>query len=274
MTLRKGRVIFHQAMDPVFNMAVDEALARACDEGGPGFPLIRFYWWSVPTLSLGAKERLEEAADQQACEELGISLVRRPTGGRSVLHFHEVTYAIIAPIGIQPFQSSVEHSYRLIAEAQARGLKALGIELQLTPGGRKVRPRTAGGDSAPAPGGHLPCFAAPSRYELTWRGRKVVGSAQRRLRNAVLQHGSILLSSDIERLSKATRAGKDGPERLAKLVAGLEEIAGRAVERQEIITAMLPELKAVFDVEFDESELTTEEERRVDELIPVTAARL
>lgn len=277
-----GRLILHEAVDPVTNMAIDEALARTCSEGGGGFPVIRFYWWNVPTLSLGAKERLHEAADIKACKEMGIALVRRPTGGRSVLHDKELTYAVIAPLGRPPFNTSVEQSYRMIAEAQARGISKLGIDLKLTAGGRKVRPRTAGaadsgaafGAGAALPGAHLPCFAAPSRYELTWNGKKVIGSAQRRLKGSVLQHGSILLQGDVERLARATGAGSDGAQRLSTMLTGLEEIAGKEISRGDIAEVMGPELMEIFACQFEVSDLSRQEWQRVRELEPRIAAKL
>lgn len=274
----KGRILLHGAMNPVTNMAIDEALARACDADKSGFPVIRFYWWDVPTLSLGAKERLHEAADVDACKDMGIALVRRPTGGRSVLHDKELTYSIIAPLDNEPFCHSVEESYRKIAEAQANGLKKLGVDLTLTPGGQRMRPRTAPSSASisPAANGplHLPCFAAPSRYELTWNGKKVIGSAQRRLRNSVLQHGSILQQAEIERLARATKVGDEGQAKLANLVIGIEEILGKPVTREQIQQAMLPELESIFPVTFATSDLTEQEWAHVRELEPVIADKL
>jgi lipoate-protein ligase A len=268
-TSSSGRIIIDGPCDPVRNMAIDEALAQSCKEGNSGFPVIRFYWWSKPTLSLGAKERLNEAADLEVCRELGISLVRRPTGGRSVLHDQELTYAIIASTDKPPFQTSVEESYRMIAEAQASAVNALGINLMLTAGGRKIRPRSnqSSEDSANAvsPGSHLPCFAAPSRYELTWQGKKVIGSAQRRLRGAVLQHGSILLQSDVGRLARITRGEA---EALSNLVIGLEEIAGRSISRESLIQAMSPAIQGVFNDDFAVGYLTDYEIELVEDLVP------
>jgi lipoate-protein ligase A len=265
-------------------MAVDEALARACDEGAPGFPVVRFYWWTLPTLSLGAKERLREAADIEACRRLGIALVRRPTGGRAVLHDRELTYSVIAPLGVPPFDESVESSYRVIAEAMRAGFAELGIELELTAGSRKIRPTSlspdelTGADAAErvraAALRHLPCFAAPSRYELAYGGRKVVGSAQRRLRNAVLQHGSILLRSDPERLAEASGTDRARLEELEQIMTGLEEISGRAIAREELIEPLLRALRPALHADLPLEPLSADEERRVRELLPAVNSRL
>lgn len=276
-----GRYLFSGAQPPDVNMAVDEALARLCDEGAPGFPVVRFYWWTVPTLSLGAKERLQEAADIEACKRMGIALVRRPTGGRAVLHDKELTYSVIAPLGVAPFDDTVEASYRVIAEAMRAGFAELGIHLELTAGSRKIRPTTLPtpelGDAErmrAAALRHLPCFAAPSRYELAAGGRKVVGSAQRRLRNAVLQHGSILLRSEPERLAEASGTDRARLEELEQIMIGLEEISGRTVERTDLIEPLLRALRPALRADLPPAELTAREQARVAELLPVVRGRL
>ena len=228
-----GRLILHGAMPPAENMAIDEALLLACEEGAAGFPALRFYWWTVPTLSLGAKERVAEAADVEACRRRGVALVRRSTGGRAVLHNIELTYSIVGRLGEKPFTGSVTSSYGVIAAALLSGLKSLGAGLELAAGERRSR------------GEHMPCFAAPSRFELAAGGRKVVGSAQRRMRNAVLQHGSILIRPEAELLAAATGHQQDTAI-LARSMAGLEELLGREVSRAEIIDALVPQLSPLL----------------------------
>lgn len=269
-----GRLIIHGPMGPAENMAVDEALTRICDEGGDGFPVLRLYWWNVPTLSLGAKERLEEAADAEACKRLGIALVRRPTGGRAVLHDHELTYAIIGPLGTKPFDGNIEQSYRDTAEALREGLTCTGIDLILTPGSIKMRPRSASSGETASSMKHLPCFAAPSRYELTWQGRKVVGSAQRRLKNAVLQHGSILLTTDAEILSQATGSDPERIEELAATMIGLEEISKTAIERKDLFEPLAEAFSKTCGTTLIPGELSEKERVLADELIPVVKAKI
>jgi lipoate-protein ligase A len=240
----KGRLIIDGATGPRENMAADEALLLACEAGDEGFPALRFYWWTVPTLSLGAKEKLEKAADIEACRELGVAVVRRSTGGRAVLHNQELTYSIVSRTGRRPFFGSVDSSYALIADAIRAGLESMGTELELAAGERRGR------------GKHMPCFAAPSRHELASGGRKVVGSAQRRLRNAVLQHGSILVRSEPELLAAVGGLGEDGVEMLAGSMVGLEELMDREVSRQEMIQALVEPLSTVLDADLEESKLT------------------
>ena len=271
-----GRLIIHGPMGPAENMAVDEALARICEKGGEGFPVLRLYWWRLPTLSLGAKERLAEAADVEACRRLGIALVRRATGGRAVLHDHELTYAIIGPLGAAPFAGTVEESYRLTAEALSDGISRIGIDLDLTPGSIKMRPRTVrtNEESPAATIRHLPCFAAPSRYELTWQGRKVVGSAQRRLKKAVLQHGSILLSTDAKQLSEASGSDPNRIDELAETMIGLQEISSRGIERKELFEPLANAFSGVCGIEFRPGDLTPEERALTDKLLPIVKAKI
>ncbi len=229
-----GRLIIHGATPPAENMAVDEALLLACEDGAQGFPALRFYWWTVPTLSLGAKEKAAEAADIDECQSRGISLVRRSTGGRAVLHDIELTYSIVGRLGEIPFKGSVTSSYGVIAGALLDGLRSLGAGLELAAGVRRSR------------GAHMPCFAAPSRFELAAAGRKVVGSAQRRLRNAVLQHGSILIRPQAELLAAATGLDSSAAAILAQSMTGLEELLAGPVPREEIIDALLPPMSQVL----------------------------
>jgi lipoate-protein ligase A len=260
-------------------MAVDEALLRSCESGNQEFPVVRFYWWKNPTLSIGAKERLGEAADLNACSELGVSLVRRPSGGRAVLHDHELTYSIVARLGNHPFDKSVERSYRLISEAMRDGLRTFGVELELTSGSSRIRPRTSNRTNASngdrnINSRHSPCFATVSRHELTFDGRKVVGSAQRRLRNAVLQHGSVLLRSDVDTLSRATGTDRERSKVLTAAMIGIEDILQREVDRRGLIEAITPALSGVLRYELVPGDLTDEESRLAAELIHEVSAGL
>lgn len=268
-----GRVIIDAALPGVVNMAKDEAIARACDEGFVDFPTLRFYWWERPTLSLGAKERLDEAADLEACQRLGIDLVRRATGGRAVLHDRELTYSIIAPLDKIPFNGTVEQSYRAIAEALKEGIASMGIELELTAGSRKIKPRTStvadpSMDSKAAAMRHLPCFAAPSRYELAYGGKKVVGSAQRRLRKALLQHGSIIFDPQVARLAEATGSDSKRIDELENTMTGLEKITGEPADRINLIAHLVPAFSRVLGYNFAQGPLVAEEESKLQTLIP------
>lgn len=174
------------ALSGAENMARDEALARRASEateaGGDTLPaFLRFYTWVRPTLSFGRNEPARGRFDPERLTGAGVDVVRRPTGGRAVLHHREVTYAIAVPARAL---GGPRATYRRINEALAHGLAALGGEVTLAP-------------DRPAPGLDAgPCFDLPAGGEVIARGRKLVGSAQARIGGALLQHGSILLHDD------------------------------------------------------------------------------
>lgn len=159
-------------------MALDAALmARARRTGET---VLRVYSWSAPTLSLGRNQRAAGAYDVNALADAGIGIVRRPTGGRALLHHREVTYSVTAPV-----RDGLGTSYAAINVLLMNALRALGVPAEVVaPGGSATPPSS------------LPCFAEPSAGELVAEGRKLVGSAQWRDDGAMVQHGSILVDDD------------------------------------------------------------------------------
>jgi lipoate-protein ligase A len=185
--------------DAAFNMAVDEALLLS-HEAGQSPPTLRAYTWSSPTLSLGYAQSVEKEVDAAACRQHGVTLVRRPTGGRAVLHDQEATYSVVMPLRLTDREGSITEHYHRIGLALAAALRHAGLAVRLErPSVLASAPRAA----SPA------CFAAMSRYELSATGRKLVGSAQKRGRRSLLQHGSIPLSMDRQRLFACLRVPAD-----------------------------------------------------------------
>jgi lipoyl(octanoyl) transferase len=171
------------------NMAVDEALlARA--QQGEKTPVLRFYTWNPPALSLGRFQDAEKSVDTGECARLGIDVVRRITGGRAVLHNKELTYSIVSPSDNPLFSSDVLGTYRIIAAGLVAGLHLLGIPAEIVSRSGKYAGMVEKKSKDPA------CFSSPSWYEIVVGNKKIIGSAQRRVRGGVLQHGSILLDYD------------------------------------------------------------------------------
>ncbi|HMK38562.1 MAG TPA: lipoate--protein ligase family protein [Bacteroidota bacterium] len=166
-----------------FNMALDESLARSLASGG-GAPSLRIFRWRPWAISLGYNQPPEDL-DAARCAAEGIEIVRRPTGGRAILHAEELTYSVVMPAG----RKSILQVYNEISTALVRGLALYGVEVSL----QKSQPDFAREYRSSS---SIPCFASSARYEIEWRGRKLVGSAQRRFSgesgDVVLQHGSIL----------------------------------------------------------------------------------
>jgi len=174
------RIVVHGDVDGALNMAVDDVLL---DGLAPGYPYtLRLYGWKVPTVSLGYAQRWREGFDTTAPGASACSLVRRRTGGRAVMHAHELTYAIAGPAMTGPFEGGVQSTYRRIAAGLLQGLSRLGLTVQLE--------RSSGRRPPGEPGA---CFASRARHELVADGRKLIGSAQRRTQRRVLQHGSLPL---------------------------------------------------------------------------------
>ncbi len=161
--------------DGAHNMAVDLALLREAQATGRA--TLRLYGWTQPTLSLGRHERALGRFSPERLRDEGIDLVRRPTGGRALLHGPELTYSVTAPAGDAPLRWRYECINALLADA----LRALGVQAEPHVAARHARP----GDSV--------CFSEPSSGEITVQGAKLVASAQLEEPGAFLQHGSLLL---------------------------------------------------------------------------------
>jgi lipoate-protein ligase A len=172
-----------------YNMAMDEELlARA--QAGEKIPVLRFYTWDPPAVSIGRFQKIEEAVNAGACKQRGIDIVRRITGGRAVLHQRELTYSIIGRVDDPLFPANVLGTYKLIAAGLLRGLTNLGITAEMVSRSNRYAALVKKDAQNAA------CFSSPSWYEILVHGRKIIGSAQRRLSGAFLQHGSILMDYD------------------------------------------------------------------------------
>ena len=187
------------------NMATDEAIYLSCQQGNAP-PTLRFYGWQPPAVSLGYFQKLESAVDMEECRRRGIDVVRRMTGGRAVLHHHELTYAVIAPENVHPFSPRVLDTYMTIGSCLLNALNGFGLNAQWVALRDKHR-----GDTAVPRHETASCFSAPSWYEITVGGKKICGSAQKRGNGVLLQHGSILIDHDPDVLAALliSRKGKE-----------------------------------------------------------------
>lgn len=200
---RAWRLLLHGSAPGPWNMGVDEALLSTAAAGGG--PALRLYSWSGPWLSIGYAQRLDPLR-WEACRRAGVGLVRRVTGGAAVLHGADLTYALVAPAKLLP--EGLAGAYACVAEGLTAGLRSLGVE-------------AVGGAASPARRGARPfdCFADAARHELCVDGRKLVGSAQRRVGGAVLQHGSLRLAPDPEAARRAAALTSGDPTSLAEIGA-------------------------------------------------------
>jgi lipoate-protein ligase A len=216
------------------NMMIDEQLLQAAVQGET-IPVLRFYTWAPPAVSLGRFQDEETSVNRAACSRLGIDIVRRITGGRAVLHDKELTYCIVTRTDNPLFPSSVIGSYKVIAEGLLKGLRSLGVAAEMV--SRSGRYAGLVGRDVREPA----CFSSPSWYELLVQGRKIIGSAQRRMPGAFLQHGSILIDYNAP-LEAAVIPG--GGSRTA--VTSIREELRRPIMLDEVKKAFLAGISSVF----------------------------
>jgi lipoate-protein ligase A len=181
------RIIKHPPARGAWNMAVDEAILESV-YSGDSLPTLRLYAWQPACLSLGHAQPFGDI-DPDALEAESWDIVRRPTGGRAILHVDELTYSVIAPETEPRVKGGVLASYLQLSSALLQALKILGLEPEAKEkhamGGKKDNPV---------------CFEVPSNYEITVRGKKLIGSAQARRKEGILQHGAVPLFGDLTRI--------------------------------------------------------------------------
>jgi len=229
------------------NMALDESLARSL-AAGEGGPVLRIFRWRPWAVSLGYNQRAEEL-DAARCAADGIDIVRRPTGGRAILHAEELTYSVVMRTG----RKSVLQVYNEISAALVHGLALYGVGVAL----QKSQPDFPAEYRSVT---SVPCFTSSARYEIEWQGRKLVGSAQRRFggpdADAVLQHGSILCGPSHLRLADYL-AEPDGETRgrirdlLRARTADLASITGSPVALDRLGACIRQGFAEAWGVTFD-----------------------
>ncbi|HEU4456213.1 MAG TPA: lipoate--protein ligase family protein [Longimicrobium sp.] len=231
-----------------WNMAVDEALAESVRRGGP--PVLRLYRWRPACLSLGRNQPARGRYDLAALAARGIDVVRRPTGGRAVLHDRELTYSVALSDGAL---GGPRPAYAAINRALVAGLARLGVPAALQP---------LTDARAPAPS-LAPCFAAPVEGEVVAAGRKLVGSAQRRLEGVLLQHGSLPLEDDQSAVASFVLPGSgDAAAGEGDAPATLAGLLGRVPEWDELAAAVAAGWEEALGARLAADVLSAEEEDR------------
>ncbi len=221
------------AQTPQDNMDFDTERALALGRGD-ALPMLRLYAWRPWAVSLG-KHQNEDDIDAARLAERGYEMVRRPTGGRAVFHAEELTYAVTVRLDEGRGPTEI---YRLVNERLLDGLQALAEALSYEKSQTDFRKHYS------VPKRSLPCFSSSARYEIVFEGRKLVGSAQRRLGNVVLQHGSILLGGAHAELADLAQLDSDAARRamrmaLKKQTATLSELHGSRVDYDAAAAAVL-----------------------------------
>ncbi len=245
--------------DGFTNMAIDEAIMLALAKGlAP--PTIRFYGWEPPCLSIGYAQSMEGEVDGDRCRLYGVDCVRRPTGGRAILHTDELTYSLCAPQNEPRVSGGVVESYRRLSIGLVLGLQALGANVAPADTRRgKIEEGTAA------------CFDAPSHYEIMVGGKKLVGSAQVRREGMVLQHGSLPLEGDIARIFDYLKVPSEEERRmlgrkLEERATTLERVLGRIVPFPQVAEALAAGFAEALQIKLVPGELSERELALVKEL--------
>lgn len=220
------------------NMTIDEELLQEAGKADT-IPVLRFYGWSPPAVSLGRFQDAERSVNTEACRRHGIDIVRRITGGRAVLHRDELTYSIIARSDSDLFPNDVLGTYKVIAAGLLAGLRGLGIPAEMVSRSGRHAERVKSGTQDPA------CFSSPSWYEILVQGRKIVGSAQRRVGGAFLQHGSILIRYDAPLEAEVIPGGG-----MQDAVTCVSTALGRDIGIEEVSKAFREGFSRALDIQF------------------------
>jgi lipoyl(octanoyl) transferase len=244
-----------------WNMAVDEAVLESV-ASGDSLPTLRLYSWEPPCLSLGYAQSASEV-DLTLLNRSGWHLVRRPTGGRAILHADELTYSVIAPIKEPRVAGSILESYSRLALALLSALEILSL-----PAHAQVNPDKTNSTHNTNP----VCFEVPSNYEILINGRKIIGSAQARRKAGVLQHGSLPLYGDLTRITQVLHfeneeSREEAASRLLEHATTVELVTGIKVLWDQAASALSSAFSNCLNIIFEIQPLTLEERKRALRLV-------
>ena len=242
-----------------WNMALDEAILEHIGRGECS-PTLRLYAWDPACLSLGQAQPFMDV-DTTRLQEHGWDVVRRATGGRAILHTDELTYSVIAPNDEPRIAGTVLESYNRLAQALLLAVQDLDLPVEMNVG--KVD-----GVSTPNP----VCFEVPSAYEITVNGKKLIGSAQARKKEGVLQHGSLPLTGDLSRICQALvfqneSAREEAAKRLLERATTVESALGQEVSWDMATQAFIHAFESQLGLSLVREELSESESGRADELV-------
>lgn len=240
-------------------MAVDEVILETIGRG-EALPTLRLYAWQPPCLSLGYAQPSSDV-DLPRLQAYGWHLVRRPTGGRAILHTDELTYSVIGPSNDPRLSGSVLECYRKLSAALLEALSMLGVQAE----------SRAGSSSDPNSVGPV-CFEVPSNYEITVESKKLIGSAQARRKEGILQHGTLPLEGDLGRITYVLpfpdeAARQSAAERLHAHAATLLEILDHTVSWENAAQALASAFQKTLNLDLVSSYLSDSELERADHLV-------
>lgn len=237
------------------NMARDEYLFNLCHTKKCGF--LRLYSWEKPTFSFGVSQRISSVLDLEYIEKNGFSYVRRITGGKTVLHDDEITYAVASSENVFFKDNDLYRSYLLIAKTLAAAFKRIGLEASLS-----------SGSSAKLSRSNNPCFSFPTPNEIEIAGKKIVGSAQKRDNTALLQHGSIPITMNYERYACGANSSV---ELIESSMTTLSQVS--PISRSRCITALIESFESFIGEKLHDFDFSASREREISGLVEKYASQ-
>jgi lipoate-protein ligase A len=258
--MKSFRLILNTPAHGDWNMAVDEAILESVSSGSV-LPTLRLYGWKPACLSLGFSQSIQDV-DQERLAEFGWGLVRRMTGGRAILHTNELTYSVIASSHEALVAGTLLESYNRIAQGLLKALRNLDLPVEIN----EFKPGLNSSAAGPV------CFEVPSAYEITIHGKKLIGSAQARRKQGVLQHGSLPLYGDLGRITQVLNfmdesERQNAQKRLLERATTVENVLSRNVTLEEAAQAFVRAFTDELHLDFVQGDLSKSEQDRAFELV-------
>lgn len=259
-TISTWRLILDTPHTGAWNMAADEAILEHVGRG-QSLPTLRLYAWHPACLSLGYAQPFADV-DLPRLRAHGWDVVRRPTGGRAILHTDELTYSVTAPLDEPRVAGSVLESYNRLAQALLLAVQSLNLRVEMKEHAPSVPTHAAG----PV------CFEVPSTYEITVNSKKLIGSAQARRKEGVLQHGTLPLHGDLTRITQCLvfadeLARAAAAEKLLARAATLESALGVRVGWETAAQAVVAGFQLGLQMTFERGQMSESETARAEELV-------
>lgn len=220
-----------------WNMAYDQYFT----ENPPDAPLLRFYSWKPSAVSLGYNQK-RFSYNEEVVNSLGYDIIRRPTGGRAVFHDNEVTYSVIIPNDSPYIESTIHGLYRRISAAILHGLREAGADAGMER--NRLEPYDVKSNTG------VQCFDSTARFEIKTGSEKLVGSAQRRLSKAVLQHGSILMEDRQEMLKLICSAEEINEDAIRNVQSKYRALIAPDISKSAIIDSVIEGFKKEYGIKF------------------------
>lgn len=241
-------------------MAVDQAILEHIHRG-ESITTLRLYSWNPPCLSLGHAQSFQDV-DVERLKSHGWEVVRRVTGGRAILHTDELTYSVTGSADEPVLAGGVLESYNRLAQALLHAVRELSVPVEM----KEHEDGHTQQNLNPV------CFEVPSTYEITVDGKKLIGSAQARKKEGVLQHGSLPLTGDLTRICDALifeneSARQNAKERLLARATTVESVLGVGIDWERAAQSLVRGFEAQLGIQFERGEMSASEIRRTEELV-------